>query len=254
MTFQEGVLVPQASNGPPPSTVLWGIADVLKVLGLVVVAFFLVLIPAATIASRIAGGVDKIDDDPEALAFMLVVNMVIDVLLLLAALGFSVRKYGCSVAALGLRAPQHGGFWLAFPVLMGAYAILAVYFGLVDVAQIESLEPDSTLPESTFDSLLVSITACILVIGFAPVIEEIFFRGFVFSAIRSRWGVISGALVSGLLFSAVHADLGSLIPFSLIGALFALTYAYSGSLVASIGAHLAFNTISMVATIAGLAD
>lgn len=254
MTFQEGVLAPNASGGSPAPMVPWGIADLLKAIGLLVVAFFVVLIPAATIAGRIAGSVDKIDDDPEALAFMLAVNMGIDVLMLLVALRFSVRKYSCSLAALGLRAPQRGGLWLAFPVLMGAYAILAVYFGLVELGNVDSLQPDSTLPDSTFDSLLVSITASVLVIGFAPLIEEIFFRGFLFSAIRSHWGVILGAMISGLIFSSLHADMGSVIPFSLIGALFAFAYAYSGSLLPSIGAHLAFNTISMVASIAGAAD
>ena len=49
------------------------------------------------------------------------------------------------------------------------------------------------------ENLLVAITAVVLIAGLAPIAEELFFRGFVFSGLRSRMSMWPAALISGLV-------------------------------------------------------
>jgi membrane protease YdiL (CAAX protease family) len=97
------------------------------------------------------------------------------------------------------------------------------------------------------DDPLIMALIGLLAVVVAPVTEETFFRGFMFSALRKRWGFIVAAVASGLLFALAHTDFGSIIPFTVIGVFLAAIYTYTGSLWVSIASHLLFNFISFLA-------
>jgi uncharacterized protein len=170
-------------------------------------------------------------------------------------LHFSVRKYGLSVASLGWRRPTRGGFWLtvglAFALVMGAFSISFIYFVALDAV---GISPDTDLPEQVYQSPGPLIVIAVLSLGFAPLMEETFFRGFVFGGLRYRWGALAAALASGLLFAIAHIGNPGTIylipPVALIGALFAWGYVASGSLLASVLAHFVFNLVALTAGIA----
>lgn len=249
MAQQEASLPAPVPQSPAPR-VPWGIADIAMALGLLIVAAIVTFVPAATVAAIIAGGPEKVADDPEALAVVLGANLVLDAALIGVAVLFSVGKYRCSLRDLGFRLPSKGGLWFPVGVLVAAYLLIGVYFGIVAATGLEVLEPQSTIPEKALESRIVLPIVAVLALVFAPVMEETFFRGFVFGALRSRWGALWAALASGLLFAALHFNLGSIIPFTLIGMLFAGAYAYSGSLFASVAAHFLFNVISFLVSLA----
>jgi membrane protease YdiL (CAAX protease family) len=121
------------------------------------------------------------------------------------------------------------------------------YFAVIGAL---GFEPDTDLPDGTFDNIGPIIAVAVLSLAFAPFVEEIFFRGYIFGGLRNKWGGLWAALASGLLFGMVHAaNPGSFYivpPIAAIGALFAWAYIYSGSLFASIGAHFLFNLTSFV--------
>ena len=94
----------------------------------------------------------------------------------------------------------------------------------------------------TREDLTMSIAAVVTVIG-APLSEELFFRGFVFSGLL-RWGFWPAAAASALLFALVHFDPGSLLPFFSIGLLMAWLYWRRGSLWDAIVFHFLFNALS----------
>jgi membrane protease YdiL (CAAX protease family) len=238
-------------QGPSPKGIPWGLGDVLLSLAILVVIAILVMSPAIAVAAAIAKDADNLMDDPEALAIVLGANLLLEAALIGVAILFSVARYRTSFAALGFRRPEKGGFWLPIAVLFAAYLIIGVYFSIIAAIGVEALEPQSTVPDTAFDSPIVLPIAAVLVLVFAPLMEETFFRGFVFGALRVRWGLLPAALASGFLFSALHFDVGSLLPFAAIGALFAWSYAYSGSVFASMAAHFLFNGIGFLATLSG---
>jgi len=76
---------------------------------------------------------------------------------------------------------------------------------------------------------------------FGPVAEEIFFRGFMYPAIRKKLGVFLGILITAAVFSLLHAHIVGFLPILALGALLAYLYEKTGSLVAPITVHIIHN-------------
>jgi membrane protease YdiL (CAAX protease family) len=88
----------------------------------------------------------------------------------------------------------------------------------------------------------IAIGAVAAVIA-APVAEEVFFRGFLFGALRQRFRFLAAAIISGTLFGLFHA-IPLLIPLMVfVGIGLAYVYERRGSLLSSIAAHSAFNVM-----------
>ena len=232
----------------------WTLRDIGKAIGIVILGTIVLSVPPAIVADVIAGR-EPIEDDPTALTIALGASIFLELFLFGTALWFSVRKYGVSIASLGLRWPERGGFWLTvgltFAIVLGAFSISFVYFAALDAV---GISPDTDLPEQVYQSPGPLIVIGVLSLGFAPLMEETFFRGFVFGGLRHRWGPYAAAGASGLLFAVAHIGNPGTIylipPIALIGALFAWGYAVSGSLLASILAHFLFNLVAFTAGVA----
>jgi membrane protease YdiL (CAAX protease family) len=218
-------------------------------IGIVLGATILVAAPFAAVAVVIAGGADLGDDD-NATAVLLGASLLGEVFLLLAVALFTVGKYRVSWATLGFRLPRRGGWWLPLALLAGTLALIWAYFAVLTAF---GVEPGSNIPEDAFDSVPLVVLVGVLSLGFAPFMEETFFRGFLFGGLRGRWGIFWAALGTGFLFALAHLDPLVFIPFTAVGMLFAWGYVYSGSLLASMIAHLLFNAISFGLAVSGVA-
>ena len=80
-----------------------------------------------------------------------------------------------------------------------------------------------------------------------PVVEELIFRGIVFSYLVKRAGLKAGILLVSLLFAAIHFHLPSFLPLALLSAALCVAYWRTGSLWVSIGIHMIFNSVSIIA-------
>ena len=86
----------------------------------------------------------------------------------------------------------------------------------------------------------------VLVVFLGPVIEEVFFRGFLYNALKMKWGKKWAILSSGILFATLHANLVGFLPIALLGCALAYGYELTGSLVTSITIHIVHNFLVMV--------
>lgn len=248
-----GSALPSAPE-PPAGTIPWTLGDIGKAIGVVVLVLIATSIPASIVALALAGG-DDIEKDPTALTVALGASVFLELALFFAAIHFSVRKYGASPAALGLRPPKRGGFWSSAGVGFGlVIAGLGVNFAYFAALSLVGIEPDTDLPEEVFQDAGPLIVIGVLSLLFAPLMEEVFFRGFVFGGLRPRWGLLWAALASGLLFAVAHIGNPGTIylipPVAAIGAIFAWGYASTGSLLASFFAHFLFNLVAFGAGVA----
>jgi hypothetical protein len=103
-------------------------------------------------------------------------------------------------------------------------------------------------PSSKIDTLVSSksISSSILIIVvtiIAPFSEEIFFRGFLYSAFKKSWGVNAGLFLSSFLFALVHLEFYSFIPLMVIGWLLAYLFERTKSLITPIFLHGIYNLI-----------
>lgn len=86
-----------------------------------------------------------------------------------------------------------------------------------------------------------------LFVGFlGPMIEEVFFRGFAYPALRQRMGLGAALLASAAIFSVAHLNLVAFVPIVILGVFLAYLYERTGSLVPAMTAHAAHNTIMVV--------
>jgi membrane protease YdiL (CAAX protease family) len=227
---------------PSPGAIAWGPRDIVFALLLALgVGFALVSLIVAPVA--VATGSS---DDVAVLTAGLVVTLLFDGALFGSAAIFSVVRYRCSWGALGLGPLSTKEFWLGLRTAVVGYFIFYAYVGLVRLLGLDVLLPGTNVPEKLFEERLVLPLAGVATVLVAPLVEETFFRGFVFGGLR-RYGFFWAALASGLLFSAAHLSLGGLIPLALVGMLFAWSYSRTGSLWTPIYAHFIFNLVSFVA-------
>lgn len=105
---------------------------------------------------------------------------------------------------------------------------------------IEMLETASRHPGFILGALALTVIL-------APICEELLFRGLVFNALKRRFGVVTGVLVSGLVFCLAHGSILALPAIWLMGVILAIVYHRTGSLWVSIIAHSTNNLIATAA-------
>lgn len=90
-------------------------------------------------------------------------------------------------------------------------------------------------------ALTTRLVLGISVVVFAPIFEEILFRGFLYRNLRSWIGPIGAMLGSGLLFGAVHMQPHAMLPLAALGATLAFLFERSGSLIVPWAVHALWN-------------
>lgn len=84
----------------------------------------------------------------------------------------------------------------------------------------------------------------------APVIEELFFRGYVFSAYLAEKGVRTAYIGSALIFGLVHGQLTLFPGIFAMGLVLAFLFRRSGSIIAPIVAHVLNNSLAFISMFA----
>jgi len=105
---------------------------------------------------------------------------------------------------------------------------------------------DSSLPLS--GKLIISAAAIL----FAPLTEELLFRGILFPcALKPHRSFWLSTLLVGILFAIVHFHPASFLPLIALSTSFSAGYAQTGSLLTPITMHAVFNTVSLLFFYAG---
>jgi membrane protease YdiL (CAAX protease family) len=171
---------------------------------------------------------------------------IAELLLLVPAWWFTVRKYGVGWGALGLRGFTGGALGLGCMLMVVSYgfnmfySLFLSFFGL-------SIQMDLVPLFAGLDSPWFLLAGGILL---APFAEEVFFRGFVFAGLRQRYGWKKAGVISALLFSLVHLQLTAILPIFIIGYIFAYLYEKGGSIWPAIVMHVSTNALALCAAYA----
>jgi membrane protease YdiL (CAAX protease family) len=160
---------------------------------------------------------------------------------------FCAQLGGRTVRAwqFGLRPPGVG--WRA---AAGYLLLLVVVFLVLSAIWAAIFNPE---PEKLLNKLGANETTSLLVLSagltcvVAPICEELLFRGYIFTALRTWRGTWPAALITGLLFGGVHAGSApalDLVPLAGLGLGLCLLYRYTGSLYPCIAAHSLNNSLA----------
>jgi uncharacterized protein len=164
-----------------------------------------------------------------------------EAILLVPAWYFTVHKYGAGWADLGLRNFQPQAVGLGCGLMLASLLFNMLYAGLLARFNLE-IQPNIELMFKATDFPLAVLFGGAIV---APVVEEIFFRGFVFTGLRQHWGWPKAALASAGLFALAHLLPTSILPIFILGLIFALLYQVSGSIWPAILMHMLTNSAAL---------
>ena len=80
----------------------------------------------------------------------------------------------------------------------------------------------------------------------APIVEESFFRGFLFAGFRGRYGWNKAALLSSAIFAAAHLQPSVLVPTFILGYMFSYLYQKSNSIFPGMLMHFLVNAFGII--------
>ena len=155
-------------------------------------------------------------------------------------------------AELGISPPRWRWLWLLLAV--GVTLLLLPLRGLIGLIVQQWFGGGLEAMQSRIDLLMGSelswprFLATLLGAGLlAPVAEELFFRGFLYTALRQRLGIATAVTISSAVFAVGHIDaLGVVAASFIMGIALALAYEYTRSLWVAIAIHAFNNSLATV--------
>ncbi len=151
------------------------------------------------------------------------------------------------LAVRGLARPLLSGFLVALALLPVFLAISYGWFQIVERWQGDSFvqvqESVERLVSSRSMPLVVQIAVSAILV--APVVEEVFFRGFLYGAIKRRVRPVIAMAAVGVMFGLVHPPLTTQIPMCIFGGLLCYVYEKTGRLTVPIAIHFLFNLVQV---------
>jgi len=139
--------------------------------------------------------------------------------------------------------------WAVWPLILTAVTV-TIYFAKLftnqdyQMPQHQQLEMIAEYPQLPLRIMIVFVAVVI-----APLLEEMMFRGFVQTTIRSYINIKNSAwpaiAASAAFFAVMHADAGHWPTLFVLGVCLGYSYEKSGSLLRPIFIHLLFNAVSI---------
>jgi membrane protease YdiL (CAAX protease family) len=222
--------------------VAWGPIDIVQTIGAVVLTILITFVGAAVIlgATRTTG-----DISTRAGAATLAVSLVAELAMVVAVWWFAVRRHGASWTAIGFRSPNTSRTAIGVPITLFAAFFAVVLFSFA-VFELGLRDPeDSSIPKELLSGSLLLALFCTSVVV-APLMEETFFRGFVFGGLRRSWGGMRAGAASAVIFGLAHPDLFLIVPVTILGVLLVLLYVWTDSLWGPIAVHAMFNALQLL--------
>ena len=175
---------------------------------------------------------------------LLVAMLMLQLALPATAWYFAVNRKKARWASLGFtRKPVFKDLFWALAVLIAELGAQIVYYVILQAAGVDTENLSrGPLVDAGLEYL---IGTAVLALIFAPLLEELFFRGFMFAGLAGRWGPYWAALASALLFMGAHLEPIRFPPLFVLGLLLAWLYHRTRSLWSPILVHLMNNAIAV---------
>ena len=182
-----------------------------------------------------------------------------------AQLGLGAFFYAAALAAILLIARWRGGkdwrglvawtppIWPLRDKVLWMLAIAGLVYGLASSAALSYFYPKSDswllIPRDPRAAGLLLVMAAVM----APIAEETYFRGWIFTSLRARWGRWPAIVISALLFGLAHYESTHLYALAVfpLGLVLAALRERTGSAGTSMLFHAANNLIAFLS--AGMA-
>lgn len=194
--------------------------------------------------------------DVPAVILTLFFSSVVLYTLLLGGTFFSVMvRHHSHPSALGLRLSGMGkgtlwGVAVGLPLFVAAIMVSFIADQLLG----PNKNPDmvsqaATKVGSGGISIGLFLLLAIALVILAPVCEEIFFRGYLYPALRNRVDRTPALIINGVMFAAAHFEIIGFLPRALLGIGLSYVYERNRTLWAPIAGHAVYNGMILLITV-----
>ena len=226
-----------------PGPVNWNLVDVARVVILFLFFGYMTII----IESLLLRVLPVLKNDN----FRMMLNSsILDVLTVVFIIYFVVNRNKERLISLGLSLRNffknvlYGmvGYVAAVPILIIVLVAILFIVNITKYVPERQAVVDLFLKEENAPFLVyTSIFAAVV----GPIIEELFFRGFMYNAVKRYAGVVWASLITSAIFAALHTNVVGFLPIMVLGILLAYLYEKTGTLISSMTVHVIHN-LSMV--------
>lgn len=184
--------------------------------------------------------------------FRLIFNTTImDTAGIVFVLNFVIFIYRQHISSIGITLKNFiknvfygiAGYIAVIPLLVITMIITAVIISLLKYKPpvqpiVDVLLSEKKVPLLVYSSLFAAIAG--------PIMEEIFFRGFMYNAVKKHVGIFWSIILTASIFSFLHAHVVGFMPILILGILLTYLYEKTGSLIPSITVHIIHNLSSLL--------
>ncbi len=143
--------------------------------------------------------------------------------------------------------PWTGGLGVVGLLVVSDLGLSASVGALVAMVRTDSSWTGARLAQTLQALPAAQYAAMTVLVGLiGPVAEELFFRGFVQTRLRDRWGSWPGIVVTALLFGLYHLDPTHIVVATTLGLLIGWVAEVTGSILPCIAMHIANNLMAAV--------
>ncbi|MFC1655241.1 lysostaphin resistance A-like protein [Patescibacteria group bacterium] len=135
---------------------------------------------------------------------------------------------------------------MAYLFFLGLSILLIIIFFSLGIEAL-GFEKQSSIFEIFGTDPFGIFIAVLIALVIAPVVEEIFFRGFVLQTLAKRISPFWGVVLTALIFASVHFEFQSIMPLLILSVVLNVIFVKTKSIWPGILFHVFNNTISFIA-------
>lgn len=118
---------------------------------------------------------------------------------------------------------------------------------LLDYLKVPHPEEDSVQSFRQLNGMPQILIFVFFAVVFSPVVEELFFRGFLLTFLKNYTSPVMAIVLSAGVFAAAHVSLGAFVPLWFLGIVLGVAYEHTGSLLVPMTIHGCFNLATALA-------
>ncbi|MDQ6652566.1 MAG: CPBP family intramembrane metalloprotease [Acidobacteriota bacterium] len=237
---------PPAFMSTTPNDPPWGVSQALLIWVISIALLFIVpllaIIPYVLYRFLLYGSVEGLGTDAN-LIFISIISVLPAHILTFLIIWFMVTNRGGRAfwQTFGWTWPENFGPWKTIGLALGLFVLAGFITWLVGGSETQ-------LDQVINSSLRARFATAFLAAATGPLVEELIYRGVLYSALQRAMGMIWAVAVVSILFAGVHVlqyykNLGVIAVIVILSVSLTLVRAFTGRLLPSYVMHLVFNGI-----------
>ncbi|MEM2740111.1 MAG: CPBP family glutamic-type intramembrane protease [Candidatus Bathyarchaeia archaeon] len=219
--------------------ITWSVSDVFKVLLLSFLVFIPSIIAIATFTYIILSNIDLFGSFLTSFTFISLFHVI-----LLSFTIFYLKRRGGSFKSIGFKKADRRA--VAVGIVSGLITVIANILISMLLQPIIGASPIQEEMYKLISKPSMQIAMAIFSIIIAPLVEEVYFRGFSYQAFRKSWGVKMAIPLCSIFFSILHMDPWSIPNTFIAGMILTLVYEKTRNLNATVVAHSVNNLLALL--------